>query len=141
MHGCTGPAISRAGAKTARLNSSGAATTRIKLRGMRIDPGEIETVLRTTPGVQDAVVVLERGAAGQDQLIGYITTAHGSSIASADILDSMRTRLPGLHDPVAPRPPRTASFVAERQARPEGIADAGIGPARRGPGDATTIGP
>jgi len=77
------------------LEFLGRCDNQVKLRGMRIDPGEIETVLRTASGVQDAVVVLERGAAGQDQLIGYITTAHGSSIASADILDSMRTRLPG----------------------------------------------
>ena len=77
------------------LEFLGRCDNQIKLRGMRIEPGEIETMLRGAPGVQDAMVALERGAAGQDQLVGYITTADGSSIASADILDSMRMRLPG----------------------------------------------
>jgi amino acid adenylation domain-containing protein len=66
----------------------------VKLRGMRIELGEIEAVLRAVPGIADAAAVLERGVAGQDRIVAYVTISTGASITSADVLDSVRARLP-----------------------------------------------
>ncbi|WP_027341358.1 non-ribosomal peptide synthetase [Hamadaea tsunoensis] len=49
----------------------GRADTQIKLRGIRIEAGEVEAALRAAPGVGDAVVKVERGASGP-VLVGYI---------------------------------------------------------------------
>jgi amino acid adenylation domain-containing protein len=68
--------------------------SQIKLRGMRIDLGEIEAALRAAPAVKEAAAVPERGPAGQDRIVACVTTLDGSSIASSDILDWLRTRLP-----------------------------------------------
>ncbi|WP_027236679.1 MupA/Atu3671 family FMN-dependent luciferase-like monooxygenase [Leisingera caerulea] len=46
----------------------------VKIRGQRIELGEIEAALAAQPGVTGAVVV-PRGAAGAEQLTGYITAS------------------------------------------------------------------
>jgi amino acid adenylation domain-containing protein len=66
----------------------------IKLRGMRIDLGEIEAAILAAPGVKEAVALLERGAAGQDQIVVYVTAPDEWPADSGDVLDDARTRLP-----------------------------------------------
>src|SRR6185312_15793564 len=44
----------------------------LKIRGQRIEPGEIEAVLRRLPGIQDAVVLAQSGQSGQDRLLAYV---------------------------------------------------------------------
>ncbi|MFF4604360.1 amino acid adenylation domain-containing protein [Streptomyces sp. NPDC001339] len=44
---------------------------RIKLNGLRIEPGEVESALRERPGIRDAVVVA-RNDGGSDRLVGYV---------------------------------------------------------------------
>ena len=50
----------------------GRADQQIKLRGMRIEIGEIETVLRKLEGVRDGAVILKIGQAGHDQLVAFV---------------------------------------------------------------------
>jgi non-ribosomal peptide synthetase component F len=47
----------------------------IKLRGFRIEPGEIESCLRAHPDVADAVVLLDGGSEGR--LVAYLRCPHG----------------------------------------------------------------
>lgn len=56
-----------------RLECLGRADQQIKLRGFRIEPGDIEVTLRAQPAIRDAVVVLRRDQPGQAHLIGYVT--------------------------------------------------------------------
>ncbi|MFD7453398.1 amino acid adenylation domain-containing protein [Kitasatospora sp. NPDC059827] len=45
----------------------------VKIRGHRIEPGEVEAALRSIEQVGDAVVVVRRGGAGDARLVGYLT--------------------------------------------------------------------
>ena len=57
----------------------------IKLRGFRIEPGEIEAVLKEDPAVRDAVVVASGRDADEARLVGYY-------VAAADV-DDLQARL------------------------------------------------
>ncbi|WP_394842169.1 amino acid adenylation domain-containing protein [Pendulispora brunnea] len=45
----------------------------VKVRGMRIEVGEIEACLRRHPEVNEATVILAEGAAGEKSLVAYVT--------------------------------------------------------------------
>ncbi|MEU7291924.1 amino acid adenylation domain-containing protein [Streptomyces exfoliatus] len=62
----------------------------IKIRGMRVELGEIESVLRDHEQVRDAVVVAPRTAAGHYRLAGYVTPLDP---AAAPDQDSLRRHL------------------------------------------------
>lgn len=49
----------------------------IKLRGYRIETGEIEAVLRTHPLVENVVVVLREDTSGEPRLVAYVTLKNG----------------------------------------------------------------
>ncbi|MCS3805174.1 amino acid adenylation domain-containing protein/non-ribosomal peptide synthase protein (TIGR01720 family) [Chromobacterium alkanivorans] len=50
----------------------GRADHQVKLRGFRIELGEIETALCRLPAVREALVLLDRPAAGEPRLIAYV---------------------------------------------------------------------
>ena len=85
-----------------RLQYLGRADDQLKLRGYRIEPGEIEACLRGHPDVEDAVVALRREADGTDILVGYVVPAAAGEAPSADALGAhVAARLPAHMTPSA----------------------------------------
>ena len=89
--------------------------TQIKLHGFRVEPGEIEAMLREHPGVADAVVLLD----GADTLAGYLV-CDAEPPAAAELRAHLGTRLPSYMVPsvlrVVDRFPLTGNGKVDRNA-------------------------
>ncbi|MFJ6808472.1 amino acid adenylation domain-containing protein [Streptomyces anulatus] len=76
----------------------GRGDTQIKLRGVRIEPEEIETVTRAHPAVLDAAVVVERQDGTPVRLVAFIKarpeSAADEETLTLDLLAHLRARLP-----------------------------------------------
>jgi 3-oxoacyl-(acyl-carrier-protein) synthase/aryl carrier-like protein len=68
----------------------------LKLRGFRIEPGEIESQLLRSPAIRDCVVVLREDAAAQPRLVAFVVVAPESiaRFRAVEHLDRLRTELP-----------------------------------------------
>ena len=133
------------------LEFAGRADQQLKLRGVRVEPGEIEAVLCEHPAVGDAAVIVVAGLAGDDQLVAYVAARphqdHGGDLAeqvrghlsgrlpsylvpaSVNVLDGLPRTPSGKLDrrrlPGGPaRGPATAGFTAPRTTLEKEIADA-----------------
>nr|WP_241265818.1 non-ribosomal peptide synthetase [Streptomyces boncukensis] len=67
-----------------RLEYAGRGDAQVKVRGLRIEPGEVEAVLTRHPGVAQAVVTTREGHRGSTQLIGYVVAAGGDDGGMVD---------------------------------------------------------
>src|SRR5262249_48134983 len=66
----------------------------VKLRGFRIEPGEIELALASQGDVMDAVVVLREGLPGGRGLVAYVVPEPGSAPSPAALREALEARLP-----------------------------------------------
>src|SRR5690606_8610392 len=65
------------------LEYLGRLDTQLKLRGFRIEPGEIESVLRTHPAVADCVVTAHAAGPADVRLVAYLVPAPGEALTSS----------------------------------------------------------
>jgi amino acid adenylation domain-containing protein len=66
----------------------------VKLRGHRIDLGEIESVLRRYPNVCEAVVLLREDERGQKRLVAYLQRSANPSPDAGILQQFLKTKLP-----------------------------------------------
>ncbi len=78
------------------LDFLGRCDQQLKVRGFRIEPGEIEMALRSCAGVADAVVIARQQGAADKQLVAYVVAAtkpnEGSDNGIDDALDPATLR-------------------------------------------------
>ncbi|WP_408891267.1 MupA/Atu3671 family FMN-dependent luciferase-like monooxygenase [Myxococcus faecalis] len=122
-----------------RIEFLGREDHQVKVRGVRIEPGEIEAELRQHPEVRQAVVVARADASGEVALTAYVVAA--TTVTPSALSRLLRDRLPpamipshfvrldalpltpnqkldvrALPVPEAPAPELSAAYVAPRDA-------------------------
>lgn len=85
------------------LEYLGRADAQVKIRGHRIEPGEIAVALRTHPGLRDAFVLAGRDTRGRTGLTGYVVPRQAPPTA-AELRAHLRERLPEYLVPGSFRP-------------------------------------
>ncbi len=94
----------------------------LKVRGVRIEPGEVERVLGRVEGVKEAAVTQGRDAGDAVTLVAYVVAAAGGAPSPEALRRALRVWLP---EPMVPSRfiavaalPRTASGKLDRRALP-----------------------
>jgi acyl-coenzyme A synthetase/AMP-(fatty) acid ligase/acyl carrier protein len=95
----------------------------VKLRGFRVELGEVEAVLSTYPGVASAVVLLREDEPGEKLLVAYLTPKETvEALRSGELRDYVKGKLPEYMVPsafvVMQALPLTAHGKVDRKALP-----------------------
>ena len=66
----------------------------VKVRGFRIEPGEIEVILSRHPAVQDAVILVREDTPGEKRLVAYVVTEQNASPTATYLRHYLQQHLP-----------------------------------------------
>ena len=116
-----------------QLEYEGRGDTQVKVRGFRVEPGEVEAALLAHPGVAQAAVIARegRGSGAGKQLVAYAvpaatgdgTTDDGAGLETRELHGFVSERLPDFMVPAAfmvlDRLPLTPNGKLDRAALPE----------------------
>jgi amino acid adenylation domain-containing protein len=105
----------------------------VKIRGLRIEPGEIQAVLAAQPGVASAVVVVREDSPGDKRLTGYCVPVAGTELDARALRQACGARLPEYMIPqlvILQALPLTPNGKVDRAAlpAPDPAASVGDGP-------------
>ncbi|MEM7349676.1 MAG: non-ribosomal peptide synthase/polyketide synthase, partial [Acidobacteriota bacterium] len=106
-----------------RLEISGRLDQQLKVRGVRIEPGEVEAALRRHVDLREAAVLGLAGTGGKTQLAAYLAPIGSRTPSAADLRRFLRQSLPESMVPSAfvalERLPRTPNGKLDRRAMAE----------------------
>lgn len=122
--------------KDGRLVLLGRSDDQVKLRGFRIEPGEVEAALASHPELDRAVVAAR--PFGEDiRLVAFVVHAPGASPTNGDLRGHVREILPDYMVPAMfvalPEMPLTPNGKIDRNRLPNPFAQAAAHPAGRAP--------
>ncbi len=72
----------------------GRVDNQVKIRGSRVEPGEVEAALAKHPTVRDVVVIADRDRRQESRLVAYVVPIEGNTPSSMDLRSFLRERLP-----------------------------------------------
>ncbi len=109
-----------------RVQVLGRIDSQIKLRGYRMEPGEVEHALTTRCGVAEAAVALRDGPGGEPRLLAWVVLRPGAALDEAAIRATLRGLLPEYMVPAGfvavDRLPLTPNGKVDRKALPDAVA-------------------
>ncbi|WNG57420.1 amino acid adenylation domain-containing protein [Archangium gephyra] len=83
------------------LDFVGRVDSQVKLRGFRIEPGEVESALVGYPGVGEAVVMVREDSPGDRRLVGYVVAREGQGLEVSELKAYLKDKLPDYMVPAA----------------------------------------
>ena len=97
----------------------------VKIRGNRVEPAEIESVLERHPDIKEAVVVPRKDASGGIALVAYLVLKKGAESSSSAVRAFLKGKVPGYMVPSSimylEAFPLTASGKIDRKSLPEPV--------------------
>jgi amino acid adenylation domain-containing protein len=83
------------------LELLGRADDQVKVRGARVEPGEVEVALRAHPAVGEAVVIAREDPPGRQCLVAYVVATAGRQPRQSELRRHLAARLPAVMVPSA----------------------------------------
>jgi len=106
-----------------KLEFIGRVDQQVKVRGYRVELGEIEAMLEALEGVDQGVVVVRGNDAGEKRLVGYVTGKGEARLEGGELRGLLGQRLPEYMVPgvimVLEEMPLTANGKVDRRRLPE----------------------
>ncbi|MET8872032.1 amino acid adenylation domain-containing protein [Nocardia sp. NPDC004604] len=106
-----------------RLEYLGRNDSQLKVHGIRVEPGEVDAVLRKCHGVETAITIPRRGPAGDQVLATYVVPTGDAVLTAAQLREYLSHRLPRYLVPatitVLRELPLTANGKVDQRALPE----------------------
>jgi amino acid adenylation domain-containing protein len=114
---------------TGQLEFLGRTDGQVKLRGFRVELGEVEAALADHPGVRQVAATMREDRLTDQRLVGYVVAEEGARLDLSEVRRAVAGRLPGYMVPsslvVLDQLPLTANGKVDRPALPAPVSPAG----------------